>query len=154
MEALAGYSYQDFYTYSPFRFGYKADGSRMNPLEPAQNPFKTQYTLLSYYGRVNYTFKRAVPVHGHATGRRLVALQPQKPLGLLPGRLGGLAHQPGSVSGRRHDPVSDLKLRLSYGSTGQQDITGVAGDYPYLAKYSISSPVNSQIFGNDTIRTL
>ncbi len=31
------------------------------------------------------------------------------------------------------DAVSDLKLRLGYGITGQQDIS--QGDYPYMATY-------------------
>jgi TonB-linked SusC/RagA family outer membrane protein len=153
IEALAGYSYQDFYTYSPFRFAYKADGSRVNPLTPAENPFKTQYTLLSYYGRVNYNFKDRYLFTGTLRADASSRFSPEQRWGYFPAA---------SVAWRINKEnflaeaktLSDLKLRLSYGSTGQQDVYGVAGDYPYLAKYSIGSPTVSQIFGTDTIRTL
>lgn len=152
VEALAGYSYQDFYTYSPFRFGYKADGSRTNPLDPVQNPFKTQNTLLSYYGRVNYNFNDRYLLTGTLRADGSSHFSPDNRWGYFPAA---------SVAWRinkesflaESKAVSDLKLRLSYGSTGQQDITNVAGDYPYLAKYGIGAPVISQIQGRDTIRT-
>ena len=152
VEALAGYSYQDFYTYSPFRFAYKADGSRVNPIDPAQDPFKTQYTLLSYYGRVNYNFKDRYLFTGTLRADASSRFSPEQRWGYFPAasvawRINKEAFMAGAQK------VSDLKLRLSYGSTGQQDVYGVAGDYPYLAKYSIGVPVVSQIFGNDTIRT-
>lgn len=153
VEALAGYSYQDFYTYSPFRFDYKADGSRTNPLLPTQNPFKTQYTLLSYYGRVNYNFKERYLFTGTFRADGSSHFSPENRWGYFPAA--SVAWRINQESFLKESAVlSDLKLRASYGSTGQQDITGVAGDYPYLAKYSLTGPVNSQIFGNDTIRTL
>jgi iron complex outermembrane receptor protein len=48
--------------------------------------------------------------------------------------------------------LSDLKLRLGYGITGQQDI----GDnyYPYLAVYRISDPAAQYQFGNTFYPTL
>ncbi|WP_460617048.1 SusC/RagA family TonB-linked outer membrane protein [Hymenobacter ruber] len=151
MEALAGYSYQDFYTYSPFRFGYKADGSRVNPLLPAENPYKTQYTLLSYYGRVNYNFRDRYLFTG--TVRADGSSHFRNPWGYFPAAsVAWRINQESFLKDSR--TVSDLKLRVSFGRTGQQDITSVAGDYPYLAKYSLSSPSVSQIFGTDTIRTL
>lgn len=153
VEALAGYSYQDFYTYAPFRFGYRADGSRISPLDPAQNPFKTQYTLLSYYGRVNYNFKDRYLFTGTLRTDASSHFSPENRWGYFPAA---------SVAWRLNQEnflaesktVSDLKLRVSYGITGQQDITSVAGDYPYLAKYSIGAPSVRQIFGQDTIYTL
>ncbi|GAB3587846.1 TonB-dependent receptor [Hymenobacter daeguensis] len=152
LEALAGYSYQDFYTYSPFRFAYKADGSRVNPLTPAENPFKTQYTLLSYYGRVNYNYKDRYLFTGTLRADGSSRFSPENRWGYFPAAsVAWRINQESFLKESR--TLSDLKLRLSYGSTGQQDVYGVAGDYPYLAKYSIASPVNSQIFGSDTIRT-
>ena len=153
VEALAGYSYQDFYTYAPFRFSYKADGSRINPLEPAQFPFKTQYTLLSYYGRVNYNYNDRYLLTGTLRADGSSHFSPENRWGYFPAAsVAWRINKEGFMADAA--AVSDLKLRLSYGSTGQQDITSVAGDYPYLAKYSLSSPVISQIIGEDTIRTL
>ncbi|MDQ2770061.1 MAG: TonB-dependent receptor [Bacteroidota bacterium] len=152
VEALAGYSYQDFYTYAPFRFAYKADGSRLNPLEPSQNPFKTQYTLLSYYGRVNYNYDDRYLFTGTFRADASSRFSPETRWGYFPAasvawRINKESFLTNSTA------VSDLKLRLSYGSTGQQHVFDVAGNYPYLARYSISSPVIRQIFGKDTIYT-
>ena len=38
---------------------------------------------------------------------------------------------------RDSDILSDLKLRLSYGQTGQQDILN---DYPYMTTFTVSYP--------------
>ena len=47
--------------------------------------------------------------------------------------------------------LSDLKLRLSYGQTGQQEIN--QGDYPYYAIYLANSGVGSyyDVLGDGTI---
>ncbi|HOY51298.1 MAG TPA: TonB-dependent receptor, partial [Prolixibacteraceae bacterium] len=50
------------------------------------------------------------------------------------------------------EAVSELKLRLGYGVTGQQNITD--NDYPYLARYSMGD-INAQyLFGNTWYPTL
>ncbi|MEZ4905851.1 MAG: hypothetical protein R2822_30830 [Spirosomataceae bacterium] len=41
--------------------------------------------------------------------------------------------------------LTDLKLRLGYGITGQQD---VGSDYPYLARYTLSDATAFYQFGN------
>ncbi|RZK29353.1 MAG: TonB-dependent receptor, partial [Hymenobacter sp.] len=152
VEAVGGYSYQDFYTYQPFRFAYKADGSRLYPLDPAQNPYKTQYTLLSFFGRVNYNYQEKYLLTGTFRRDASSHFSPSTRWGNFPAA---------SVAWRLNKEsflaassvVSELKLRASYGVTGQQDITGVAGDYPYLAKYGIGAPSVRQIFGRDTVYT-
>ncbi len=152
IEALAGYSYQDFYTYSPFRFAYRADGSRTNPLNPSQNPFKTQYTLLSYYGRVNYNYKDRYLLTATMRTDASSHFSPENRWGNFPAA--SVAWRINKEEFLNGSPtVSDLKLRASYGITGQQDIAGVTGDYPYLPKYSLGGPVVRQIFGQDTVYT-
>ena len=157
VEALAGYSYQDFYTYEPYRRPRKADGSALYPLLEEQNPFKTQYTLLSYYGRVNYNYQDRYLFTGTLRADASSRFSPRNPSnqwGYFPAA---------SVAWRLNKEAflaesgvfSDLKLRASYGSTGQQDIYSAAGnnDYPYLAKYSIGAPNVQQIFGQDIVYT-
>ena len=153
VEALAGYSYQDFYTHNPFYFTLTAAGTRRNPTAPAGNPGKTQYTLLSYYGRVNYNFKSKYLLTGTLRADASSRFSPETRWGYFPA---------GSVTWRINQEafladsktVSDLKLRFSYGITGQQDVAGVAGDYPYLGGYKQEGGSVRQIFGNDTIFTL
>ncbi len=152
LEALAGYSYQDFYTYSPFRFGYKADGSRVAPTEKEQNPYKTQYTLLSFYGRLNYNYKDKFLATGTLRADASSHFSPQSRWGRFPAAsVAWRIDQESFLAGSK--AVTELKVRLGYGVTGQQDITGVAGDYPHLAKYGLGASGVSQIFGTDTIRT-
>ncbi|NML65487.1 TonB-dependent receptor [Hymenobacter sp. RP-2-7] len=152
VEALAGYSYQDFYTYSPFYFSLTAAGTRLDPTAPAQNPFKTQYTLLSVYGRLNYNYQERYLFTGTFRRDASSHFSPSTRWGNFPAasvawRINKEAFLDGNST------VSELKLRASYGITGQQDITGVAGDYPYLAKYTIGAPQVRQIFGRDTVYT-
>ena len=152
LEALAGYSYQDFYTYSPFYFPLTAADTRLDPTAPAQNPFKTQYTLLSVYGRVNYNYKERYLFTGTFRRDASSHFSPSNRWGNFPAAsVAWRINQEAFLTGS--NVVSELKLRASYGITGQQDITGVAGDYPYLAKYTIGAPQVRQIFGRDTVYT-
>ncbi|MDI6402885.1 TonB-dependent receptor, partial [Balneolaceae bacterium ANBcel3] len=48
--------------------------------------------------------------------------------------------------------LSQLRLRLSYGVTGQQDI--LQGNYPYLARYTFSEPTADYQFGDEFVQTL
>jgi iron complex outermembrane receptor protein len=50
------------------------------------------------------------------------------------------------------EALSDLKLRLGWGETGQQDIVG--NDYPSQARYMISSPGSYYLIGGDYLPTL
>ncbi|MEJ7659136.1 MAG: TonB-dependent receptor [Hymenobacter sp.] len=118
----------------------------------ASNPFKTQYTLLSYYGRVNYSFKDRYLFTGTVRNDRTSHFSPGNRSGIFPAA---------SVAWRINQEdflanstlVSNLKLRGSFGVTGQQD-TGAGGDYPYLALYNVGTGTVRQIFGRDTIQTL
>jgi TonB-linked SusC/RagA family outer membrane protein len=152
VEAVGGYSYQDFYTYQPFRFAYRADGSRLYPLDPAQNPFKTQYTLLSFFGRVNYNYKEKYLFTGTFRNDQSSHFSPDNRNGYFPAASVAWRLSKEDFLANSH-VVSELKLRASYGVTGQQDISGVAGDYPYLAKYGIGAPGVRQVFGADTVYT-
>ena len=46
--------------------------------------------------------------------------------------------------------LTNLKLRLSYGLTGQQDIIN---DYPYMTTFSVSYPESSYLFGDKWYNT-
>lgn len=50
------------------------------------------------------------------------------------------------------DGLNQLKLRVGYGVTGQQQIG--QGDYPYLPQYTYSQPTARYQFGNEFITTL
>src|SRR6185436_11368165 len=52
VEALVGYGYQDFKRESPNFADFRANGTEFAPKAP--NPFKTQNTLISFFGRLDY----------------------------------------------------------------------------------------------------
>ncbi|MBC8083704.1 MAG: SusC/RagA family TonB-linked outer membrane protein, partial [Hymenobacter sp.] len=144
VELLAGYSYQDFITDAPAYATYLADASLY---QLAGIPFRTQYTILSYYGRVNYAFKDRYLFTG--TLRNDASSR-------FPGDNRNALFPAASFAWRVKDEaflkdnasLSDFKLRVGYGITGQQDVAGTAGDYPYLQRYVINSPTAQVQLGN------
>jgi TonB-linked SusC/RagA family outer membrane protein len=144
IELLAGYSYQDFLTTSPAFASYLGqDGNYDANGQPqlivrAQapvNPYRTQYTILSYYGRVNYNFKDRYLVTGTLRNDASSRFNPDNRNALFPA-----ASFAWRIKGedflKDNTTFSELKLRLGYGLTGQQDVFGIAGDYPTIPRYT------------------
>lgn len=150
VEALAGYSYQDFIRYSPAYLGLTAAGTPLDTTKAGRTvgkPFKTQYTLLSYYGRVNYSFKSRYLLTATLRGDASSHFKIGNKWGLFPAA--SVAWRVGQEEFLVNSSVlSELKLRASYGVTGQQDIFNAAGtDYPYLARYQYGTGSVQQQFG-------
>ncbi|WP_310396719.1 SusC/RagA family TonB-linked outer membrane protein [Hymenobacter sp.] len=154
LEVLGGYSYQDFLRYRPFYFSLAADGTKFNPRALAGNPFKTQNTLLSFYSRVNYAFNDRYLLTATLRNDGSSHFSEGNKWGLFPAA--SVAWRVGQENFLKGSPtVSDLKLRLGYGVTGQQDIFSAADtDYPYLARYAAGDGAVRQILGQDTVLTL
>lgn len=96
-----------------------------------------RYQLLSFFGRLNYTFKDryllSVTVRGDATSR----FAKDKRWGVFPAvALGWKINQEAWMQGAA-GWLSDLKLRLGWGKTGQQEIGETIN---YMALYAIASP--------------
>lgn len=96
-----------------------------------------RYQLLSFFGRLNYTFKDryllTVTVRGDATSR----FSKDKRWGVFPAvALGWKINQEAWMQGAA-GWLSDLKLRLGWGKTGQQEIGETIN---YMALYAIASP--------------
>ncbi|WP_223649088.1 SusC/RagA family TonB-linked outer membrane protein [Hymenobacter psoromatis] len=145
IEVLGGYSYQDFLTTSPNYASYLGQDGNYSPTGLAQqvirapanvNPFRTQYTIVSFYGRLNYNFKDRYLVTGTLRSDQTSRFPGQKPL--FPA-----ASVAWRVKGedflKDNTTVSELKLRVGYGRTGQQDVYGIAGDYPTIQRYALNN---------------
>ncbi len=96
-----------------------------------------RYQLLSFFGRLNYKFKDryllTVTVRGDATSR----FAKDKRWGVFPAvALGWKINQEAWMQGAA-GWLSDLKLRLGWGKTGQQEIGETIN---YMALYAIASP--------------
>jgi iron complex outermembrane receptor protein len=145
IEALAGYSYQDFVTTAPAfpnylgqDGNYDANGQpRLIERTAAGQPYDTRYRIYSFYGRLNYNFKDRYLLTGtlrNDNSSRFPNQHPLFPAASIAWRIKGEDFL------KDNSTVSDLKLRLGYGRTGQQDVFGIAGDYPTLQRYTLNTP--------------
>lgn len=138
-EIQGGYSYQNFDNKGEkrtFNYDNKATGLRE---EDAYDKFKHNYhnvlNLQSFFGRSNIDIlnKYLFTVTYRADGSSL--FPSDKRWGHFPAV--GFAWKMLEEDFIGKSKFSDLKLRLGWGKTGQQDITGVAGFYPYTPLYEV-----------------
>lgn len=142
LDVTVGYGYQDFMRMSPNYADYRANGQEFAPANPF--PFETQNTLVSFYGRANFS------VHSKylftATLRRdgSSRFSPDTRWGLFPSAaFAWNINEESFLKG--NNVLSNLKLRLGYGVTGQQEI---GNDYAYIANYTLGAETAQYQFGN------
>ncbi len=139
LSAMAGYGWQHFWR--------KFDETTLSPSgEELFSPkhYETEYYLLSLYGRVNYTYDNRYMLTATLRADASSRFAKDNRWGYFPSVALGwrISEEPFM---KRADWLSNLKLRLSYGETGQQDIIN---DYPYMTTFSISYPESSYRFGD------
>ncbi|MET6996288.1 SusC/RagA family TonB-linked outer membrane protein [Chitinophaga defluvii] len=140
IDATAGYSYQDWIRDEPAVEYVSGLGN-----DPKRNPTKTQNTLISYFGRLNYTFMDRYVLTGTIRTDGSSRFSPENRWGVFPsGAVAWDIKQEPFIKASK--AVSQLKLRVGYGKTGQQDVTD--NDYPYLAGYNRSDDATTYPFGN------
>jgi len=150
IEATAGYSWQHFK-----REGNSYTRGIVDDSHPYQksdsSSFATENFLVSFFGRLNYTlmdkYLLTVTVRDDGSSRFAKGNQ----WGIFPAV--ALAWKIKNEAFLKDvEALSDLKLRLGWGETGQQDIVG--NDYPSQARYMISSPGSYYLIGGDYLPTL
>lgn len=150
VDVTAGYSYQDFIRAAPSYAELTADGTEFTP---AGVPSKTQYTLLAFFGRANYTFNDRYTLTATLRRDATSRFGPNTRWGTFPSA--GLSWNVKEESFLRGvKALSSLKLRVGYGVTGQQDLPSGLSDYPYLPRYTLSDLTAQYQFGNTYYRTL
>lgn len=143
-DILAGHSYQDFYT-DVYNFAsYSQAGVVDSTTIPRFATDKPQYRLESYLGRVNYTFNDKYLLTASIRRDASSKFSKNTRVGYFPAV--ALAWRMKEEFFNTADAVSDLKLRLGWGITGQQDI--VNNNYPYLPRYSQSEGTAQYQFGD------
>ena len=143
-DILGGYSWQHFHNETTdFKRANDGSGTEFNytPL------FKTESYLVSFYGRLNYTFMDRYLLTATLRNDGTSRFQNNK-WGLFPSV--ALAWRI-SEEPFLHDVdwLSNLKLRLGYGITGQQNIG--QGDYPSIPTYHTNMGGSYYWFGNNVI---
>lgn len=142
-DVLVGHSYQDFLVKN---YNFAAFGQD-NKLIPGSTPNflfdEPRYRLESYLGRLNYTLANKYLLTASIRRDASSKFSPDTRIGYFPAV--ALAWRINEEFFRSSNTVSDLKLRLSWGVTGQQDI----GDYySYLPRYTASTQTAQYQFGN------
>lgn len=150
VELLAGYSYQDFVTTAPAYDKYLGDAVTVRSQADA-HPFRTQYTILSYYGRANLNLNNRYLFTGTLRNDASSRFPSSNRNALFPA--GSFAWRIKEESFLKDSKTfSDLKLRLGYGITGQQDVVAAAGsDYPYIQRYFQNVPTAQYQLGSTFI---
>lgn len=145
VDLTAGYGYyENLYLNANFA-DYFANGSKRANSDPAFAVDLPENRLKSYYGRLNYNFNQkyvfTVNVRYDGSSR------------LNPNDRWLLYHSEAFAWRIKEEEFlknsrvfSDLKLRVGYGITAQQD--GI-GNYSFLANYQYSSPTAMYQFGNE-----
>ena len=144
-DVLAGYSWQHFYNKTTNE-KVSNDGNNTY-LYGDPTLFKTESFLISFYGRLNYTlldrYLLTFTIRDDGTSR----FQNNK-WGVFPSA--ALAWRISEENFMKNvDWLSNLKLRLGWGITGQQNIN--QGDYPSIATYHTNQHGSLYMFGNNVI---
>lgn len=145
IDVTAGYSWQHFQREGT-TFSRNGDESDTIVIPPYIN----ENFLISFFGRLNYTLNNkyllTITMRDDGSSR----FSENTRWGLFPAvALAWKIKEEGFA--KKVDNLSELKLRIGYGVTGQQD---VAGYYPYLAIYRISTSGAFYQFGNTFYPTL
>lgn len=137
----AGYSYQDFSVEDP---GYPELNLEGDTIRDGRNDLFPQNRLISVFGRVNYTYKGKYLLTATVRRDGSSKFHEDHRIGVFPSlALAWRISDEGFLKNVK--PISNLKLRLGYGVTGQQD---VGQDFPYLARYGLSDAGARYQFGN------
>jgi TonB-linked SusC/RagA family outer membrane protein len=131
IDATAGYSWQHFERESNnfTRGNYDAT----HPYQKPDSSFTpTESYLVSFFGRVNYTFSSRYLLTFTIRDDGSSRFAEGNRWGLFPSAAFAWKIKEESFM-KNAEGISDLKLRLGWGITGQQDIPG--GDYPAMATY-------------------
>lgn len=144
LNVTAGYGYYNNlstnYSY-PF---YRANGNVEPGTEPLYPVDKPENTLLSYYGRLIYTFNSRYILAASIRTDGSSKFSSSNRWGTFPSvAFTWRINQEKWFANAKN--LSNLNLRLSYGTTGNQD--GIA-NYSYLGVYSLSDNTSMVQFGN------
>lgn len=140
-DVMGGYEWQHFYregnnSYQGLvRSDSNGDGSVTdadNFYNPTSKLWKTESKLVSFFGRANYSFANRYLFTATVRLDGSSRFAPENRWGTFPSfAFAWKLNEEEFMS--EVDAVSDLKVRLGYGVTGQQNIG--QGDYPYIPVY-------------------
>lgn len=142
LDVMGGYTYQDWKTTDHSFNVTNYDGDKVIS-EPTFPTYISQNTLISFYGRINYNLMEKYMLTATVRYDGSSRFSEDNRWGLFPSlAFAWRINEEGFL--KDVDVLSNLKLRLGYGVTGQQEID----NYAYLARYSISDLTAQYQLGN------
>ena len=156
INVMAGYSWQHFY-YKDFSLrksnimdnigekeGWTYSDEEGRYLKDNTYPTPKENYLVSFFGRLNYglmdKYLLTVTLRQDGSSR----FSKNNRWGLFPSAALAWSVINESFMEKTKDVLSNLKLRIGYGVTGQQEI----GDYLYLTQYALSTSTTTQYMGS------
>jgi len=158
INAMMGYSYQHFYyedytkNYSPVVAGYPVKQDDAWVLNDAETEYiqegsyahPSENYLVSFYGRLNYVFKNRYLLTGTVRRDGSSRFHKDNRWGTFSSVAAAWTITEEAFM-KNQDILSNLKLRIGYGATGQQDLG--SDFYPYYAAYQESTNQESMYLG-------
>jgi len=146
IDVTAGYDYQAWVAKTVGYDSFNVFGEKQGTTAPTDQ----RHLLISYYGRLNYSFDNRyllnVTMRTDGTSR----FSPDDRWGYFPSvGIGWRLNEEGFMKGISW--LNSLKLRVSYGVTGQQEI---GNNYGYMPVYNTSTPGAYYLMGKDYIPML
>lgn len=146
IDVTAGYDYQSWVAKTVGYDSFNVFGEKQRTTAPTDQ----RHLLISYYGRLNYSFDNRyllnVTMRTDGTSR----FSPDDRWGYFPSvGIGWRLNEEGFMKGISW--LNSLKLRVSYGVTGQQEI---GNNYGYMPVYNTSTPGAYYLMGKDYIPML
>ncbi|GHB47647.1 SusC/RagA family TonB-linked outer membrane protein [Mongoliitalea lutea] len=142
-DAMGGYEWQRFwYSINP--------QSIVRDVVDTSVPDEDALYLLSFFTRVNYSIGSKILFTGTLRADGSSRFSQENRWGYFPS--GAVAYRLTEEAFIKNiSAISDLKFRVSYGKTGQQDIGGY---HPSLATYTVSTNAQRYLFGNEWINMM
>lgn len=148
-DITAGYSYNDFLTTNYFYPTFRPDGIKQPNSDPVFPFDKPSHSIISFYGRFNYVFNEKYLLTATLRQDGSSRFSEENRWGLFPSAAFAWKIKEESFL-KDSKTLSDLKLRLGYGVTGQQD--GIA-NYYYRPSYFSGNTDEQYTFGNTSYLT-
>jgi iron complex outermembrane receptor protein len=145
-DVMGGYSWQHFW-----RAGTNRSTNVKGTVVYSDTDYETESYLVSFFGRFNYTLMDRYLLTFTLRNDGSSRFSPETRWGLFPSAAFAWKINEESFL-KDSEVISDLKLRMGYGVTGQQNISD--NDYPYMPRYTYGEETAQVQFGNTYYKTI
>ncbi|HBX44542.1 MAG TPA: SusC/RagA family protein, partial [Porphyromonadaceae bacterium] len=151
IDLMGGYSWQRFYYKNENTYPYSQAMATSTGEQYYKDgdDYASESYVISFFGRLNYTLLDRYLLTFTLRNDGSSRFSPDNQWGLFPSAAFAwkIVNEPFMENTR--GVLSDFKLRLGYGVTGQQNLGN--GDYPWMGRYNYSKAGANYFFGNTKV---